>query len=129
MQFPYDPTALPQEIVSVSCVLCSDLLGRQEFFQPHVTPDGQQTLVQCRDRRRLANGNVQLAKTKLQQIPVNFCAAQAPAAAGRLWLTGTLQSNAGLLGLMKCARAEPRGGALRCVMDASSKYSLHTGDR
>ncbi|KAK9916399.1 hypothetical protein WJX75_002178 [Coccomyxa subellipsoidea] len=53
----------------------------------------------------------------------------APAAAGRLWLTGTLQSNAGLLGLMKCARAEPRGGALRCVMDASSKYSLHTGDR
>ena len=30
---------------------------------------------------------------------------------------------------MKCARAEPRGGALRCVMDASSKYSLHTGDR
>ncbi|EIE19942.1 hypothetical protein COCSUDRAFT_58179 [Coccomyxa subellipsoidea C-169] len=52
-----------------------------------------------------------------------------PAAAGRLWLTGTLQSNAGILGLMKCARAEPRGGALRCVMDASSKYSLHTGDR
>ncbi|EIE19938.1 hypothetical protein COCSUDRAFT_44339 [Coccomyxa subellipsoidea C-169] len=52
-----------------------------------------------------------------------------PAAAGRLWLTGTLQSNAGILGLMKCARAEPRGGALRCVMDASSKYSLHIGDR
>ncbi len=55
--------------------------------------------------------------------------AQEPAAAGRLWLTGTLQSNAGLLGLMKCARAEPRGGALRSVMDASSKYSLHIGDR
>lgn len=40
MQFPSDPTALPQEILFVSCVLRSDPLGRQVFFQQHVDTSG-----------------------------------------------------------------------------------------
>jgi fatty acid synthase len=47
-----------------------------------------------------------------------------PAPARRLWLTGTLRSNAGLLGLVRCARAEPHGEVLRCVFDASTRHSL-----
>ena len=54
---------------------------------------------------------------------------EAPRRGGRLWLTGSLQSNAGLLGLVKCARGEPRGEALACVLDASNRYSLHAGAR
>lgn len=61
MHFLCEPTALPQEVIFVSCVLRCDLLGRQESVQQHVTPDGQQMLVQCRDRWRLANDIVQIA--------------------------------------------------------------------
>ena len=30
---------------------------------------------------------------------------------------------------MKCARGEPRGEALHCVFDASTRFSLHAGAR
>ena len=48
---------------------------------------------------------------------------------GRLWLTGSLQSNPGVLGLVRCARMEPQGKLLRCVFDASTRFSLHAQSR
>ena len=40
-------------------------------------------------------------------------------------MTGSLQSNPGLLGLARCAYVEPQGTLLRCVYDASTHFNLH----
>ena len=54
---------------------------------------------------------------------------QADEEPGRLWLTGSLQRNPGVQGIVRCARAEPGGAALRFALDASSQYSLHAPAR